>query len=248
MVRDITRSNQKQQSEEEEEVNDNSGRTNHNNNNRQVSLTPANRQHQQRLLCCVCQEQNTTYHYEVVYSRSAGVNTADQQHLLPPAAEHSPVIAGLFAPTRICYSSDDSTLIAGGRRLLQHQQQLPEEEEQCYYNFPPRHPRHGHLKWALTTPVGPLSVPTYPDYPVHIKTNTLRKVVVSTLTRNRSGEETTRVLERREIEVTSGELAGVQQGTDWSHFKDNLHQKFIKDGLRRIILFSSQDGCFCQLS
>ena len=34
---------------------------------------------------------------------------------------------------------------------------LGEEEEDCsgehaYYNFPPRHPRHGHLRWPVLRP------------------------------------------------------------------------------------------------
>ena len=40
------------------------------------------------------------------------------------------------------------------------------DSETEYYNFPPKHPRHGHLRWTET----------YPDYPVHIQTFTLSRI------------------------------------------------------------------------
>ena len=43
--------------------------------------------------------------------------------------------------------------------------------ENDYYNFPLRHPRHGHLKWDLAA----LNAKLYPDYPVHIPTFTLKR-------------------------------------------------------------------------
>lgn len=63
------------------------------------------------------------------------------------------------------------------------------DDDHAYYNFPPRHPRHGHLKWpvldsaAVARSASPLTQSTcvdegslcltYPDYPVHIQTTTL---------------------------------------------------------------------------
>lgn len=47
-----------------------------------------------------------------------------------------------------------------------------EEDGGGYYNFPVRHPRHGHLQWSLHPDS---QLPTYPDYPVHIRTTTLAK-------------------------------------------------------------------------
>ena len=46
-----------------------------------------------------------------------------------------------------------------------------EEADSGYYNFPLRHPRHGHLQWVLKPELGS----TYPDYPVHIRTTTLAR-------------------------------------------------------------------------
>ena len=40
------------------------------------------------------------------------------------------------------------------------------DSETEYYNFPAKHPRHGHLRWTST----------YPDYPVHIPTFTLSRI------------------------------------------------------------------------
>jgi hypothetical protein len=50
-----------------------------------------------------------------------------------------------------------------------------------YYNFPPRHPRHGHLKWPVyqTEDKDAALCLSYPDYPVHIRTTTLKRNVVN---------------------------------------------------------------------
>ena len=52
--------------------------------------------------------------------------------------------------------------------------QIPkvEDRDNDYYNFPVRHPRHGHLQWACKPETGS----TYPDYPVHIRTTTLARI------------------------------------------------------------------------
>jgi len=58
-----------------------------------------------------------------------------------------------------------------------------DDQSHEYYNFPPRHPRHGHLKWPVWTP-NPSPIPnsggglvaTYPDYPIHIPTVTLKRI------------------------------------------------------------------------
>ena len=98
------------------------------------------------LLCCVCHEHNTTFRYEVIYKNSE--NLVQQQVTLTTTLE-----------------SDDS-----------HE----------YYNFPPRHPRHGHLKWPIWRPLTShnteslvhesICITTYPDYPVHLPTFTLKRV------------------------------------------------------------------------
>ncbi len=198
--------------------------------------TPAERsgeqqqqQHHRLLLCCVCQEQSTTYRYEVVY-KSAGVTASSDDPAISPGPG-SPVIAGFFpGPRPICYSSDDSRFLNGGQQqqlLLSRSLDLQgEQDDNCYYNFPVRHPRHGHLKWAV--PAGPQSTsalvdggafdgtfdgtvdlggtvacaaPSYPDYPVHIRTTTLKRVVVSSLNRGKKNSPVKRTLQ--EIEVTT---------------------------------------------
>ncbi len=203
------------------------------NNKTPAVATPAERsgeqqQHHRLLLCCVCQEQSTTYRYEVVY-KSAGVTASSDDPAISPGPG-SPVIAGFFpGPKPICYSSDDSRFLNGGQ---QQQQQVllsrsldQQQDDNCYYNFPVRHPRHGHLKWAV--PPGPQSTsaladgtfdgnfdgtfdlggavacaaPSYPDYPVHIRTTTLKRVVVSSLNRSKKSSPVKRTLQ--EIEVTT---------------------------------------------
>jgi hypothetical protein len=113
------------------------------------------------LLCCVCHEQNTTYRYEVVYK--------DNEKTL---------------------SFNNTTLYQNESSLLKitDDSGIESTDDHEYYNFPPRHPRHGHLKWRpVYTSILPLSpnkleglktncsVKTYPDYPVHIPTTTLRR-------------------------------------------------------------------------
>ncbi len=196
--------------------------------------TPADRsgeqqQHHRLLLCCVCQEQSTTYRYEVVY-KSAGVTASSDDPAISPPGPGSPVIAGFFpGPRPICYSSDDSRFLNGGQQQQQQQfllsRSLDQQDDNCYYNFPVRHPRHGHLRWAV--PPGPQSTsaladgafdgtfdgtfdlggtvacaaPSYPDYPVHIRTTTLKRVVVSSLNRSKKNSPIKRTLQ--EIEVTT---------------------------------------------
>ena len=62
---------------------------------------------------------------------------------------------------------------------------LDEDDSHEYYNFPPRHPRHGHLKWPIWRPLvtseeslvhESICITTYPDYPVHLPTFTLKRV------------------------------------------------------------------------
>ena len=62
---------------------------------------------------------------------------------------------------------------------------LDEDDSHEYYNFPPRHPRHGHLKWPIWKPLvtseeslvhESICITTYPDYPVHLPTFTLKRV------------------------------------------------------------------------
>lgn len=74
-------------------------------------------------LCCVCQEKNTTFRYEVVCQD----NIALLQ--LPQVAQPSSIseITGALASYRSPPADDPSF-------------------ENEYYNFPPRHPSHGHLK------------------------------------------------------------------------------------------------------
>ena len=70
-----------------------------------------------------------------------------------------------------------------------------QEAEAEYYNFPLKHPRHGHLnlKWPVSavwrsnkggredsgeasTSVTSVTSADYPDYPVHIPTFTLQRI------------------------------------------------------------------------
>ena len=113
------------------------------------------------LLCCICSEKNTTFRYEVVYS------------------QQNKSITLLESPRK-----DDEE-----RQCLTHNGQNNSLEESSsvsenqYYNFPPRHPRHGHLSWPVWTPTSSniqantsqLSI-TYPDHPIHIPTLTLRRL------------------------------------------------------------------------
>ena len=109
------------------------------------------------LLCCICSEKNTTFRYEVVYSSHNKSIT-----LLEPDHEE------LQCLTQLGGGASDSDTCS----------------ENQYYNFPPRHPRHGHLSWPVWTPssgqenpanTSQLSI-TYPDHPIHIPTLTLRRI------------------------------------------------------------------------
>ena len=123
-----------------------------------------------RLLCCVCQDQNTTFRYEVVYKQAdRSITILD---LTPTNKEE---LRGL---TEDSDARPDS---------------LEDSSEAEYYNFPPKHPRHGHLKWPVWSPAvsraterstltssslvssSPLSG-SYPDHPIHIPTFTLQRI------------------------------------------------------------------------
>ena len=88
------------------------------------------------------------------------------------------------------------------------------EQEAEYYNFPLKHPRHGHLnlKWPVSavwrsnkggredsgeasTSVTSVTSADYPDYPVHIPTFTLQRITSLLASRgsrgNNSGEHST---------------------------------------------------------
>ena len=119
------------------------------------------------LLCCICSEKNTTFRYEVVYSQQNKSIT-----LLESPDEE---LQCLTHPENNGQNSLEETL-----------------SENQYYNFPPRHPRHGHLSWPVWNPTSSsiantsqLSI-TYPDHPIHIPTLTLRRIY-SQLARNQGG-------------------------------------------------------------
>jgi hypothetical protein len=107
------------------------------------------RDQQKSLLCCVCSETNTTFRYEVIYNNKID-NLVQQQVTLTTSIDTA-------------------------------------EGENDYYNFPPRHPRHGHLKWPILRPLvttepteqsfESICITTYPDYPVHLPTFTLKRVI-----------------------------------------------------------------------
>ena len=122
-----------------------------------------------RLLCCVCQDQNTTFRYEVVYKQ----------------ADRSITILDLTPANR-----------EELRGLTEDSDARPESfedssETACYYNFPPQHPRHGHLRWPVWRPAQSSRAPeestvtssslvsssaSYPDHPIHIPTFTLQRI------------------------------------------------------------------------
>ena len=111
------------------------------------------------LLCCICTEKNTTFRYEVVYSQQNKSITL----LESPNNDEE----------RQCLTHPESN----GQNSLEES-----SSENQYYNFPPRHPRHGHLSWPVWTPTSSniantsqLSI-TYPDHPIHIPTLTLRRL------------------------------------------------------------------------
>ena len=127
-------------------------------------------------LCCVCQEQNTTYRYEVVYNSKIDDKTLS------------------FNATRLSQNEDTSLLPVlsddSGIHSSSNNNNDEDEDDHEYYNFPPRHPRHGHLRWKpVYMPIFAFasketkelvkttnsSIKTYPDYPVHLQTTTLRR-------------------------------------------------------------------------
>ena len=75
---------------------------------------------------------------------------------------------------------------------------LEDSQENDYYNFPPRHPRHGHLKWPIWKPIvtseesfvhESICITSYPDYPVHLSTFTLKRVASVIKTRAQKGRQ-----------------------------------------------------------
>ena len=115
------------------------------------------RDQQKSLLCCVCSETNTTFRYEVIYNN----NLVENKDLN-------------LVQQQVTLTTSIDTSVA----------------ENDYYNFPPRHPRHGHLKWPILRPLVTTSssvpteqsfesicITTYPDYPVHLPTFTLKRVL-----------------------------------------------------------------------
>lgn len=191
------------------------------------------RNHQQKsLLCCVCHEHNTTFRYEVVYKNSL-------QEASAPALGHQPnsktkttrAVANNSGPkkngstsTNLILHNNPSTLTDLVRQQVtlttsvDTTDDTDDSNNHEYYNFPPRHPRHGHLKWSVWRPaLAPLTsssssaaasptniypfpvtttgfdandnnnsqksvvhesicITTYPDYPVHLSTFTLKRV------------------------------------------------------------------------
>ena len=111
------------------------------------------------LLCCICQDQNTTFRYEVVYKQAnksitiLDITDANKEELELLTEDSTPDRTDSGAKNSV----DDSS------------------ETAEYYNFPPKHPRHGHLKWPLV-PVTSTSEGSYPDYPIHIPTFTLQRI------------------------------------------------------------------------
>lgn len=115
------------------------------------------------LLCCVCHEHNTTFRYEVIYKSGPNLNGGKNAIALEND-KNSNVISQQVTLTTSVEDTDDD-----------HE----------YYNFPPRHPRHGHLKWPIWRPLvtseeslvhESICITTYPDYPVHLPTFTLKRV------------------------------------------------------------------------
>merc|ERR1719357_1753918 len=122
------------------------------------------------LLCCICHEKNTTFRYEVVYKQdNKSITILDVKGTNPEELE--------------C--------------LTHPQGRNPDsfDSENEYYNFPARHPRHGHLRWPVWTPTNSvtnesqLSI-TYPDYPIHIPTLTLHRITNLLASRQRRGSIT----------------------------------------------------------
>ena len=136
------------------------------------------------LLCCICQDKNTTFRYEVVYKQAnksitildiTDVNKEELELLTQEDSSNS--------ETKVNSIEADSS-------------------EAEYYNFPPKHPRHGHLKWPVWRPASVTHQVTsssedtsqiscsYPDYPIHIQTFTLQRINNLLANRARRGNKT----------------------------------------------------------
>ena len=99
------------------------------------------------------------------------------------------------------------------------------QEEEPYYNFPPRHPSHGHLKWKGYQWYQPELITDtndkeYPNYPIHIPTQTLRRIVEdcsspqttsSSLVTNSPNNNKRRVRRKRTTQPRKGQLSPVEQ-------------------------------------
>ena len=192
------------------------------------------RNHQQKsLLCCVCHEHNTTFRYEVVYKNSLQDKKAKAALGQPNSKTTTTraVVANNSGPEEHAHHNKNTST-----NLILHNNNSPstltdlvrqqvtlttsvdtdctDDSNHEYYNFPPRHPRHGHLKWSVWRPAlvtssssstaspSPFPFPptagvkeaidnnnsqrsvvhesicitTYPDYPVHLSTFTLKRV------------------------------------------------------------------------
>ena len=128
------------------------------------------------LLCCVCHEHNATFRYEVIYKSGPNLlhkspiktnNSEKKQLVAPPGASENSLVQQQVTLTTSLEDESSSN------------------SEHEYYNFPPRHPRHGHLKWPIWRPLvtseeslvhESICITTYPDYPVHLPTFTLKRV------------------------------------------------------------------------
>ena len=153
------------------------------------------------LLCCVCHEHNTTFKYEVVYKTASSLSTLTLRPQATPIAiqhvnnnqkqiaqitkltnEDTNTPYSCIKHTSDIFSSYNCQTISSVERVSL----FFNDHSHDYYNFPPRHPRHGHLKWPVWTPI-PSPIPnvslaqsvcvdTYPDYPIHIPTVTLKRL------------------------------------------------------------------------
>lgn len=103
-----------------------------------------------QLLCCVCDDKTTNSRYEVLYKQT----------------NRSITILDISA------NKEELELLTGQSKRAPGDWSVDSETE--YYNFPAKHPRHGHLKWPVAHPVSPVN--TYPDYPVHLPTVTLSRI------------------------------------------------------------------------
>lgn len=150
------------------------------------------------LLCCICHEHNTTFRYEVIYKTTAGSistlalkspeNFLSLQHQQQSRLE-SPRITELTSEGEEISGHQDSS-VSGPDHCRPISKvgtlSLFDDQSHEYYNFPPKYPRHGHLKWPVWTPnpspvpngspVQPCFIATYPDYPIHIPTVTLKRI------------------------------------------------------------------------